>query len=136
MTLYRSIVVPPVDVGAVMAIDAVVVAPVATMPEAAAGSDGSEAAIASVTFAVPVILLTSNSSLYVIRYSYKNLEEFFDSSFGKTAAKIEPTAKNPLAWCNLLIEACPWPVEETRGITTADPSKSKSVKYGAPSVSV
>jgi hypothetical protein len=54
VTLYRSIVVPPVDVGAVMAIDAVVVAPVATVPDAAAGADGSEAAIASVTFAVPV----------------------------------------------------------------------------------
>ena len=54
VTLYRSIVVPPVDVGAVTAIDAVVVAPVATVPDAAAGADGSEAAIASVTFAVPV----------------------------------------------------------------------------------
>jgi hypothetical protein len=54
VTLYRSIVVPPVDVGAVMAIDAVVVAPVATAPDADAGADGSEAAIASVTFAVPV----------------------------------------------------------------------------------
>ena len=54
VTLYRSIVVPPVDVGAVMVIDAVVVAPVATVPDAAEGADGSEAAIASVTVAVPV----------------------------------------------------------------------------------
>lgn len=54
VTLYRSIVVPPVEVGAVIAIEAVVVAPVATVADAAAGADGSEAAIASVTVAVPV----------------------------------------------------------------------------------
>jgi hypothetical protein len=54
VTLYRSMVVPPVDVGAVIATVAVVVAPVVRVADAAAGADGSEAAIASVTVAVPV----------------------------------------------------------------------------------
>jgi hypothetical protein len=52
VTLYRSIVVPPVDVGAVIAIVAVVVSVVVTA--AAAGADGSDAVIERVTGAVPV----------------------------------------------------------------------------------
>lgn len=54
VTLYRSIDVPPFDVGAVIAIVAVVVAPVVTFPDAAAGAEGSEAPMASETVAVPV----------------------------------------------------------------------------------
>jgi hypothetical protein len=54
VTLYRSIVVPPVDVGAVIAIVAVEVSLVFTVAIAAAGADGSVAAIARENCAVPV----------------------------------------------------------------------------------
>jgi hypothetical protein len=42
VTVYESIDSPPLDVGAVIATDAVVVAPVATVPTAATGAVGTE----------------------------------------------------------------------------------------------
>jgi hypothetical protein len=54
VTSYRSIVVPPVDVGAVIAIVAVDVSLVVIVADAAAGADGSDARMARVTGAVPV----------------------------------------------------------------------------------
>ena len=48
-----------------------------------------------------------------------------DSFSTDTTARMEPAANLPLARCIRLIDACPCPDEETKGITTESDSKSK-----------
>ena len=60
VTVYESIDSPPLDVGAVIATDAVVVAPVATVPTAATGAVGTEnvtpiETVADALFVTPAI---------------------------------------------------------------------------------
>jgi hypothetical protein len=68
VTVYESIDSPPLEVGAVIAIVAVVVAPIATLPEAAAGAVGTEYVTPRETVVDAVCVSPAISTAAVIVY--------------------------------------------------------------------